>query len=213
MKFSGEAFNSRCASRISSVPLLSSSPIDSSPMRGRSMPSETFAYTAPIAPNCSRCVAPALDIGAHVEQDAESVARWDRRGERRTIDAGQHAERRVRRQHRRARMPRAHQRRRVCRRATDSAATRIDARGFRRRAAAGASRHADDVGRVENADAQLVGVGCLASSARIVAGRAGKQKPEIEMTRSSQGAVDDAAGGVVAAHRVYGDSNHEGEWL
>ena len=50
--------------------------------------------------------------------------------------------------------------------------------------------------------------GCLASSARIDVGRSGEQKPEIEMTRGSQGAVDDAAGGVVAPHRVYGDADH-----
>ena len=34
---------------------------------------------------------------------------------------------------------------------------------------------------------------------------------EIEMTRGSQGAVDNAAGSVVATHRVYGDANHSEE--
>ena len=39
--------------------------------------------------------------------------------------------------------------------------------------------------------------------------RPGQHKAEIEMTSGSQRAVDDAARGVVAAHRVYGDSHHQ----
>ncbi|HUP38663.1 MAG TPA: hypothetical protein VM115_00975, partial [Vicinamibacterales bacterium] len=38
-----------------------------------------------------------------------------------------------------------------------------------------------------------------------------EQQPEILMTRGSQSAVDNAAGGVVAPHRVYGDADHSEE--
>jgi hypothetical protein len=37
----------------------------------------------------------------------------------------------------------------------------------------------------------------------------GKQELQVEVTRGSNGAVNDAAGGVVAPHRVYGDTDHE----
>lgn len=39
-------------------------------------------------------------------------------------------------------------------------------------------------------------------------GRPSEEKPEIEVTRGGQCAVDDAAGGVIAPHRVYGDADH-----
>jgi hypothetical protein len=42
-------------------------------------------------------------------------------------------------------------------------------------------------------------------------GRPGEQEPEILVTRGSQSAVDDAAGSVVAPHRVYGDADHSEE--
>ena len=150
---------------------------------------------------------PALDIGADVEQDAEPVARRNRRRERGPIDARQHAERAVGRQHRRPRVTGADERRglstrhRLCGRA-DRRTRLAPQRGGRRLG------HADDVGRVEDADAELVGVGMSRELGANHFGRARKQKPEIEMTRGSQGAVDDAAGSVVAPHRVYGDADH-----
>jgi len=51
MNDSGDAFNRRCASRVSSLPLLASSPIDNSPMRADSMSNATRAYNRPITAN------------------------------------------------------------------------------------------------------------------------------------------------------------------
>jgi hypothetical protein len=67
--------------------LLSSSPIDSSPMRGRSIrakSSRTRAHGAEL----QQVRRPALDVGADVEQHAEAIARRDGGRERRPIDAG-----------------------------------------------------------------------------------------------------------------------------
>src|SRR5919201_3667987 len=44
-----------CASTTSGVPFVSSSPIDSRPTVGRSIPSTTCASAAPMKPNCTRC--------------------------------------------------------------------------------------------------------------------------------------------------------------
>ena len=55
MKRSEEALSSRCASRVNSLPLLSSSPIDSNPILGSSTPCARRAYTDPITANCNRC--------------------------------------------------------------------------------------------------------------------------------------------------------------
>ena len=152
----------------------------------------------------------AFHVGADVEQNAQAIARWNGRRQRRPIDARQHAERAVRAQHRRAGVPRAHERRGLAvghrvGRDTNRRARLAPQRGRRRLG------HADDVGRVENADAELCGVGMSLELGANRVGRPGEQKPEIEMTRGSQGAVDDAAGRVVAAHRVYGDANHSEE--
>ena len=102
MKASGAAFSSRCASRVSSLPCVSSSPIDSSPTRGESMPNATRAYTLPITANCSRCCGRHSTLAPTSSSTAGVPPRRNRRGERRPIDARQHAERRVRRHHRRA---------------------------------------------------------------------------------------------------------------
>ncbi len=45
----------RCASRVSPLPLVSSSPIERSPTRGDSTPRARRANTLPIAANCTRC--------------------------------------------------------------------------------------------------------------------------------------------------------------
>ena len=68
MKLSGAALSSRCASRVSSLPLVSSSPIDSRPTRGRSTPSTTRAYDAAHHGELQQVLRPALDVGAGVEQ-------------------------------------------------------------------------------------------------------------------------------------------------
>ena len=75
MKCSDDALSSWCASRISSLPLLSSSPIDSSPMRGRSMPSETARRPRPSRANCSRCGGRHSTLAPTSSRIAEAIAR------------------------------------------------------------------------------------------------------------------------------------------
>ena len=150
MKLIGAAFSSRCASRVSSLPLVSSSPIDSSPTRGRSTPSATRAYDAAHDARTAADAAAGTRRSRRRRAAPPAAARGNRRRQRRTIDAGHHAERGVRGHHRRAGVPgteRAPPRRRARR---SSAATRIDARGLRRSAAAGASAMPIDVRRVDD---------------------------------------------------------------
>ena len=95
-------------------------------------------------------------------------------------------------------------------RATDSAATRIEARDFRRSAARRRFLHADDVRRIEDADARAARRRDASPARReSTSAGPGEIQTEIEMPRGGQRAVDDAAGSVVAPHRVYGDANHE----
>ena len=152
MKFTGDVFSSRCASRVSSLPLVSSSPIDSNPTRGRSAPSATRAYDAAHDRELQQVLRPALDVRAGVEQHRRPAARRDRGRQRGTIDAGNHPERGMRGHHRRAGVAGAEERGRLAAR-HESAATRIDARGLRRSATAGASAMPDDVRRLDDVEA------------------------------------------------------------
>ena len=97
----------------------------------------------------------AIRVGADVEQDAQAIARRNGGRQRRPIDAGQHAERRMRRHHGGAGVARAHQRRRVAAghrfRGQRGSSPRFAAK--RRR---GRFLHADDVGRIDDADVERV---------------------------------------------------------
>ena len=138
MKLSGPALSRRCASRISSVPLVSSSPIESSPTRGCSIPSATWAYTVP-----SRRTAAGAAAGTRRSRPASSSTAgprasgwWSRaRGDRRPA-AGPSAPYAAITD---APVLPALNRARAWPCATASAATRIDARGLRRSASAGDS--------------------------------------------------------------------------
>ena len=95
--------------------------------------------------------------------------------------------------------------------ATSSAATRIDARGLRRSAAAGASAIPMTSG-ASTIRCRARGRRDAGRSAASSAGRAPDQRePEIEVPRRRQRAVDDRPRRVVAAHRVDGDADHGAE--
>ena len=81
----------------------------------------------------------------------------------------------------------------------------MELRDFRRSAAVAELAHTDDVGRIDDADVEMFGVGMPGEL--IADDRLGprQQQTEIEMAGSSQRAVDDAAWRMVAAHRVYGN--------
>ena len=68
MNASGAAFSSRCASRVSSLPFVASSPIDSSPTRGASMPKRHPRVDAAHHRELQQVLRPALDARADVEQ-------------------------------------------------------------------------------------------------------------------------------------------------
>ena len=108
---SGDAFSSRCASRVSSLPLRLFLADRQQPDARRSMPNATRAYTLPITANCSRCCGRHSTLAPTSSSTAGRPRRRNRRRERRPIDARQHAERGVRRHHRRAGVPGAEERR------------------------------------------------------------------------------------------------------
>jgi len=97
----------------------------------------TRAYAVPMTANCSRCCGRHSTL-APTSSSAAGRPRSDRGREGGAIGAGQHAECGVSGHHRRARVTGAEQRG-GSPRATASAATRIDAVGLRRSAAAGDS--------------------------------------------------------------------------
>ena len=68
MNCSGDALSSRCASRVSSLPLVSSSPIDSRPTRGRLDAERDPRVHAAHDGELQQMLRPALDAGADVEQ-------------------------------------------------------------------------------------------------------------------------------------------------
>ena len=107
--------------------------------------------------------------------------------------------------HRRAGVAGAEERGRAPSR-TASAATRIDARGLRRSAAAAGSAISMRFGRVEDLDVERA-LRRDAATARARWRRvADEQQPDLKMPRGDERPVDDAAGRVVAAHRVDGDA-------
>ena len=208
MKCTGAAFSSWCASRVSSLPLLSSSPIDSSPTRGarsRAPPARTprpSPRTAADAAAGTRRVAPRSSSTAGRRRVGIVVASAGR------STPGSRPNARVRRHDRRAGVAGAEQRAPRRRRATASAATRIDARGLRRSAAAGDSAISIDSGASTISTSSAAGVGMPRElGARSRRAIADEQQADLQVPRRDERAVDDAAGAVIAAHRVDGDAH------
>jgi hypothetical protein len=92
-------------------------------------------------------------------------------------------------------------------RETHSAATRIEARGLRRRAAAGASviHH---LRRVDDADAGTTGLAVRDQSRLHAIAGSYEKNLGVEMPCSSDGAVNDGVGRMIAAHGVDRDPDH-----
>ena len=150
---------------------------------------------------------PAFDRRARIEQHRRSAARRHRRRQRRPIDAGQHAERRMRRDHAGPGMPGADQRRRLAR------PRRARRRRESTRAACGAapcagdSRHVDHVGRVDDAHVEIV---CIGMSRQLGANqiRAADQiDAEPEIARGRDGAINGMGRRMIAAHRINSDAH------
>jgi hypothetical protein len=62
---------------------------------------------------------------------------------------------------------------------------------------------------MDDANAECVGIRMPGKLRADEIDRSGKQERNIEVTRSSQSAVNDAAGSMVAPHGVYGNPDHE----
>ena len=90
---------------------------------------------------------------------------------------------------------------------TASAASRIDARGLRRSAAAAGSAISMRSGVSSDLDVERGRPRMPRQLALDRARVADEQQPDLQMTRGDQRPVDDAAGPVVAAHRVDGDAH------
>ena len=207
MKPSDDALSRRCASRVSSLPLVSSSPIDSRPTRGDDRPRLTRAYTLPMTANCSRC------WGRHstLAPTSSRMAGWRRVGIV-TASAGRSTpgsmpKRAVCRNNRRAGVAGAEQRGRL------AAGDQIGRDGDRRvRLAAQRRRrrvgHRDHIGRVDHSDAAAIDVRMPGELGLDRRGRPDERHAEIEMPRGRQRAVDDVTRREIAAHGVDGNPDH-----
>ena len=149
----------------------------------------------------------ALDVGAGVDQHRRSRAGRNRRRQGRTIDAGNRAERAIRRHHRGPGMSGAHQR--VRRLLTDHVGgnpnrrTRLAPQRRGRRVG-----HGDDVWRLDDFDAKAGPVRMRGQG--LLDGRPSTDEGNVrlEMASGRHGAINHGRRRVVAAHRVNGDADH-----
>ena len=208
MKLTGASFSSRCASRVSSLPLLSSSPTDSRPTRGAAQVERDARVGRSHHGELDQVRRPAADGGAGVEQDRGRAPRRDDGGERRTIDARQQAERGVRGHHRRAGVAGAEER--VGAAVADrfgrdpDRGARLAPQRLRR-----ALGHLDPLGRVDDLDvdpAEQAGHRVARQLALDRGGVADQQQPDLQVPRRDQRAIDDDGRPGVAAHGV--DASH-----
>ena len=153
-KLTGAALSSWCASRVSSLPLLSSSPTDSRPTRGASHAERHARVGGAHDRELHEMLRPAFDGRAGIEQDRRLPARRDDRRQRRPIDARQPAERAVRRHHRRAGVTGAEQRRPRRPSRTASAATPDRGARLAPQRRGGGFRHLDALRGVEERDVE-----------------------------------------------------------
>ena len=151
---------------------------------------------------------PALDAGAHVEQDGGMPACRDGDCERRPIDARQHPEGAVCRDNRRAGVTRAEERSRLP--AGDQPGCDGDRRvrlaAQRRRRRIG---HRDRLGGVDHLHAGAIDIRMPGNFGLDLAGRPDERHAEIEMPRGRERAVDDVTRREVAAHGVNCDPDHD----
>src|SRR4030095_12709012 len=201
MKLSGAAFRRRCASRVRSLPLLASSPIDSRPTRGRSTPKAMRANTPPMRANCRRCcgrhstLAPASSRTAGRSRVGMAVASAGRSTPGIIPNATCVA-------NTVAPVWPALNSASASRPATRAAAPRIAARGRCQ------FRHLNNVGRLDDVDLELTPV-CVTIKRRCNRyGGSNQEYLEVEMTGGGKGAVHDGGRRMVATHRVNGDANH-----
>ena len=150
----------------------------------------------------------AFDAGSGIEQHGRGLRRRDDGGKGRTIDAREAAERGMGR-HTDAPVCPALNRAEARPSRTASAATRIDARGLRRRAVAAGSAMSMRSGasRIWTSSDPLPGCRCELTFDRQSV--ADQQESGLQMARSHQSAAHDARGRVVAPHRVDSDTQRQ----
>jgi hypothetical protein len=185
------------------VALLSSSPTDSSPTRGDSH--ERKPRIRRQERELHQMLGSAFDRRAAIEQDRRPAAGRNDCRQRGPIHAGSRPNAAC------AAITAAP----VCpalksasarRLRTASAATRMDARGLRRSAAAAGSAISTHSGASSVSIVQRVAPGCRLSSASTTP-RADEQQPDLQVPGRDKGSVDDAAGPMVTAHGVDGDAH------
>ena len=150
----------------------------------------------------------ALDACPDIEQQRRTAPGRDGRAQRRPVDAGEHAERAVRRHHRRAGMTGAEQCRGITRGGQfgghpDRRARLAPQRRGRRLG------HLDD--RIGADDPHPRGIGIRIPGDFVFQSRDGANEnhAEIEVSGRRERSGDDVSGRFVPAHRINGDPNHE----
>jgi hypothetical protein len=144
---------------------------------------------------------PAAHGRARVEQDGGFAARGNNRGERGTIDGGQHAEGGVAGHHGRTGVARAEKRlgRSIAHGVGGDANRRARLAPERVRRALG---HLDPLGRVGNLDVEAARRGMPSELRGDEAGVAGQQQSDLQMARRDERAVDHDRRPPIAAHGV-----------
>jgi len=143
---------------------------------------------------------------AGIEQHGRPAARRNRGREGRTIDAGDHPERRVGRDDGRAGVAGAEERPGFA--ARDQGGGHANRRAGLAAHGCGRVRHLDDVGRIDNGDGKASPVGMRVERLLDPGGDADECNLDVEMARGSDRAVHDRRRRMVAAHRVNGDADH-----
>ena len=185
--------------------MLSSAPTDSRPTRGAAQPERDARVGRAHDRELDQVVRPAFDGGAGVEQDRRAGAGGNDGGQRRTIDAGQAAERRMRRHHRRTGVPGAEERLGPAVRhglgGDANRRPRLAAQRRRRR-----FLHLDALGGVQDVDVEPGDAGMPGQLPLDQVAATDQEQTDLQVTRGDERSVDDARGGLVAAHRVNGDA-------
>ena len=146
----------------------------------------------------------AFDVGAGIEQDGGTLAGRNRRGQRRTVDAGNHAEGGMRRHDRRARVAGAEERGRLL--AGDQVGRDANRRtGLFAERHDGRIGHPDRIGRFDHLESELPPVGVRLERRVERVGRTDEGHLHREMTSGGYRAIDDHRRRMIAAHRVNGD--------
>ena len=209
MKLMGSRLSSGNASRVRSLPLLSSSPIESSPTRGCLHAENRTAINLAHHRELLQVDGCAIDVRAHVEQNRRRVQdRGESRRQRRTVHARQRAQHHFGRGHGRARVARSHK----ARGAPFAHQPQSDAD---RRIALGANRlhlvvHGDDFAGVNHVNRQTPRAGITRQLGPQLRFRPHQQHADAVMARRLQCAFNLRLRRLVGPHRIECDYARHG---